>query len=52
MAAGVEFEAVAFGVVADGVGHRWHGRWYGYGEGECWILIDDEWFWNELVCPL
>ncbi|HWC93374.1 MAG TPA: hypothetical protein VG475_09715, partial [Pseudolabrys sp.] len=32
--------------------HRWHGRWYAYGEGECWINIDGEWFWNELVCPL
>jgi hypothetical protein len=32
--------------------HRWHGRWYAYGEGECWIRIDGEWFWNELVCPL
>jgi hypothetical protein len=32
--------------------HRWHGRWYGYGEGECWINIEGEWFWNELVCPL
>ena len=31
--------------------HRWHGRWYDYGVGECWILIDGEWFWNELVCP-
>jgi hypothetical protein len=32
--------------------HRWHGRWYAYGEGECWINIDGEWFWNELICPL
>ena len=32
--------------------HRWHGRWYAYGEGECWINIEGEWFWNELVCPL
>jgi len=32
--------------------HNWHGRWYDYGVGECWINIDDEWFWNELVCPL
>jgi hypothetical protein len=31
--------------------HRWHGRWYAYGEGECWINIEGEWFWNELVCP-
>jgi hypothetical protein len=32
--------------------HRWHGQWYGYGEGPCWINVDGEWFWNELVCPL
>jgi hypothetical protein len=32
--------------------HRWHNRWYAYGEGECWINIEGEWFWNELVCPL
>ena len=32
--------------------HRWHNRWYAYGEGECWINIDGEWFWNELVCTL
>jgi hypothetical protein len=31
--------------------HHWHGRWYAYGEGPCWINDDGEWFWNELVCP-
>jgi hypothetical protein len=31
--------------------HRWHGRWYAYGVGPCWINIEDEWFWNELECP-
>ena len=31
--------------------HRWHNKWYGYGEGECWIRVDGEWFWNLLVCP-
>ena len=31
--------------------HRWHGRWYDYGVGPCWINIDGEWFWNVLVCP-
>jgi hypothetical protein len=33
-------------------GHRWHGRWYAYGVGPCWIFIDGLWFWNPLVCPL
>jgi len=32
--------------------HRWHGVWYDYGVGPCWILVDDLWFWNELACPL
>jgi hypothetical protein len=31
--------------------HRWHGKWYEYGVGECWIEIDGDWFWNDLVCP-
>ena len=31
--------------------HRWHGRWYAYGVGPCWINIGGEWFWNVLVCP-
>jgi hypothetical protein len=32
--------------------HRWHGRWYAYGVGPCWINVDGLWFWNELACPL
>ena len=32
--------------------HFWHGRWYAYGVGPCWINIDGLWFWNELACPL
>jgi hypothetical protein len=32
--------------------HFWHGRWYGYGDGPCWINVDGLWFWNELACPL
>ena len=32
--------------------HRWHGQWYAYGDGPCWINIEGEWFWNELACPL
>ena len=32
--------------------HRWHGQWYGYGEGPCWINVDGEWFWNVVACPL
>jgi len=32
--------------------HRWHGVWYAYGVGPCWINIEGEWFWNELACPL
>jgi Ni/Co efflux regulator RcnB len=31
--------------------HRWHGTWYEYGVGPCWIEIDGDWFWNELTCP-
>ena len=31
--------------------HRWHGRWYDYGEGPCWINVDGEWFWNILALP-
>lgn len=31
--------------------HRWHGIWYAYGVGPCWILIDDVFFWNILACP-
>jgi hypothetical protein len=33
-------------------GHRWHGVWYGYGVGPCWIYVDGLWFWNPLACPL
>ena len=33
-------------------GHRWHGVWYAYGVGPCWIYIDGLWFWNPLACPL
>ena len=32
--------------------HRWHGRWYSYGEGPCWINVDGEWFWNIVACPI
>jgi hypothetical protein len=32
--------------------HRWHGRWYDYGEGPCWINVDGEWFWNVVACPI
>jgi hypothetical protein len=32
--------------------HRWHGRWYDYGVGPCWINVDGEWFWNILACPI
>ena len=31
--------------------HRWHGRWYAYGVGPCWINVDGLWFWNAAVCP-
>src|SRR6478752_5329196 len=31
--------------------HRWHGRWYAYGVGPCWINVDGLWFWNVAVCP-
>ena len=32
--------------------HRWHGRWYDYGDGPCWINVDGEWFWNVIACPI
>jgi len=32
--------------------HFWHGRWYDYGVGPCWINVDGEWFWNILACPI
>jgi hypothetical protein len=31
--------------------HRWHGRWYAYGIGPCWINVDGLWFWNVAACP-
>jgi hypothetical protein len=31
--------------------HRWHGVWYGYGIGPCWVNVDGLWFWNEIACP-
>ena len=32
--------------------HYWHGRWYDYGVGPCWINVGGEWFWNLLACPI
>lgn len=31
--------------------HRWHGRWYSYGVGPCWVNVGGVWFWNVLACP-
>jgi hypothetical protein len=31
--------------------HRWHGRWYAYGVGPCWINVGGLWFWNVAACP-
>lgn len=31
--------------------HRWYDKWYDYGVGPCWINVDGEWFWNDLVYP-
>jgi hypothetical protein len=31
--------------------HRWHGRWYGYGVGPCWINVGGVWLWNVAACP-
>ena len=31
--------------------HFWHGAWYAYGVGPCWINVDGLWFWNVAVCP-
>jgi hypothetical protein len=31
--------------------HRWHGRWYAYGVGPCWIDVGGLWFWNVAACP-
>ena len=30
--------------------HRWHGAWYAYGVGPCWINIEGLWFWNVAAC--
>jgi hypothetical protein len=32
--------------------HFWHGHWYAYGVGPCWIFVDGLWFWNVAACPL
>ncbi len=32
--------------------HRWHGRWYAYGDGPCWIKVDGLWFWNASTCAI
>ena len=31
--------------------HRWHGVWYAYGVGPCWVNVDGLWFWNVAACP-
>ena len=31
--------------------HFWHGRWYDYGVGPCWINVGGEWFWNLAGMP-
>jgi hypothetical protein len=31
--------------------HYWHGRWYAYGIGPCWINVGGIWFWNIAACP-
>jgi hypothetical protein len=31
--------------------HFWHGTWYDYGVGSCWINVDGDWFWNVVACP-
>lgn len=35
------------------VGHRrmWHGHWYPYGVGPCWIRTPVGWIWNIAACP-
>ncbi len=30
---------------------NWHGKWYAYGVGPCWIRVGDVWFWNVAACP-
>jgi hypothetical protein len=29
----------------------WHGKWYAYGVGPCWINVGGVWFWNVAACP-
>lgn len=31
--------------------HRWHGKWYDYGVGPCWLNVGGLWFWNVAACP-
>src|SRR5882672_5179565 len=31
--------------------HFWHGSWYAYGTGPCWVDVEGEWFWNPIACP-
>jgi hypothetical protein len=31
--------------------HFWHGAWYAYGIGPCWVNVDGEWFWDPIACP-
>ncbi len=31
--------------------HLWHGKWYAYGVGPCWVKIGSVWFWNVAACP-
>ena len=30
---------------------HWHGKWYAYGVGPCWIRVGDVWLWNVVACP-
>ena len=30
---------------------NWHGKWYAYGIGPCWIRVGDVWLWNVVACP-
>jgi len=32
--------------------HFWHGAWYDYGIGPCWINVGGLWFWNVAACPI
>ena len=31
--------------------HFWHGAWYAYGVGPCWVNVEGEWFWDPIACP-